>query len=468
MIKGSCPFPAIGWERAAFALFGNPNHSSDLLHKDNLLPPPAKRGIMRNEFRQPDEQNMRQLLHQHPEDLPGLILRLAWLQGLSREEIVALKWAQVDFQERSLFLEDRTVPLEEETAGCLAARFENGGAVSPYVVISDKFREPLRSESVSRIARNALTAGGLPQLQLKDLRRDYFFRQLEQHDWPYAVRVSGLSVSTFQACFAGDTPHKKRSTQAGQQFDEFRLWQVLQKEDSSAAGIALWMSWQMGVQGKELVNLTWDQVDLERGLLHLPERDMLLTNAVRRLLEKVQKVRSPGEDPHVLLSPQSRRPMDLARLSKVVQTALIRGGLENITLRDIRAAGGQREDDQTLLEWTRAHGSITRRDVMALLNLSDTAAYLRLRRLVGRRELEQVGKKYYLPGTVVPEEKQWEVISAYLQEAGFAYCQDVAELLHVGKRKTAGILRRMVRDGQLLQFEKRYYLAKQPGQKQIQ
>ena len=389
------------------------------------MPPPAKRGIMRNEFRQPDEQNMRQLLHQHPEDLPGLILRLAWLQGLSREEIVALKWAQVDFQERSLFLEDRTVPLEEETAGCLAARFENGGA-------------------------------------------DYFFRQLEQHDWPYAVRVSGLSVSTFQACFAGDTPHKKRSTQAGQQFDEFRLWQVLQKEDSSAAGIALWMSWQMGVQGKELVNLTWDQVDLERGLLHLPERDMLLTNAVRRLLEKVQKVRSPGEDPHVLLSPQSRRPMDLARLSKVVQTALIRGGLENITLRDIRAAGGQREDDQTLLEWTRAHGSITRRDVMALLNLSDTAAYLRLRRLVGRRELEQVGKKYYLPGTVVPEEKQWEVISAYLQEAGFAYCQDVAELLHVGKRKTAGILRRMVRDGQLLQFEKRYYLAKQPGQKQIQ
>ena len=350
MIKGSCPFPAIGWERAAFALSGNPNHSSDLLHKDNLLPPPAKRGIMRNEFRQPDEQNMRQLLHQHPEDLPGLILRLAWLQGLSREEIVALKWAQVDFQERSLFLEDRTVPLEEETAGCLAARFENGGAVSPYVVISDKFREPLRPESVSRIARNALTAGGLPQLQLKDLRRDYFFRQLEQHDWPYAVRVSGLSVSTFQACFAGDTPHKKRSTQAGQQFDEFRLWQVLQKEDSSAAGIALWMSWQMGVQGKELVNLTWDQVDLERGLLHLPERDMLLTNAVRRLLEKVQKVRSPGEDPHVLLSPQSRRPMDLARLSKVVQTALIRGGLENITLRDIRAAGGQREDDQTLLE----------------------------------------------------------------------------------------------------------------------
>ena len=110
----------------------------------------------------------------------------------------------------------------------------------------------------------------------------------------------------------------------------------------------------------------------------------------------------------------------------------------------------------------------TIRDAMMLLNLSDTAAYLRLHRLTERQELEQVGKKYYIPGTVVPEEKQWEVVSAYLREAGFAYCQDIAELLHVSKRKTAGVLRRMVKDGRLLQFDKRYYLAKQPEQKQVQ
>ena len=149
--------------------------------------------------------------------------------------------------------------------------------------------------------------------------------------------------------------------------------------------------------------------------------------------------------------------MDLARLSKLVQTALIRGGLEHTTLRDIRSAGERREDDRTLLEWTRARGSITRRDVMDLLDLSDTAAYFRLHRLAERRELEQVGRKYDLPGTVVPEEKQWEVISGYLREAGFAYCQDIAELLHISRRKTAGVLRRMVWDGRLLQFEKRYY-----------
>ena len=94
------------------------------------MPPPAKRGIMRNEFRQPDEQNMRQLLHQHPEDLPGLILRLAWLQGLSREEIVALKWAQVDFRRGVCFwrtgrsrwrkrLPDASLPASKMAARCL-------------------------------------------------------------------------------------------------------------------------------------------------------------------------------------------------------------------------------------------------------------------------------------------------------------------------------------------------------------
>lgn len=168
---------------------------------------------MGNGARRPDELNMRQLLGRHREDLPGLILRLAWLQGLSREEIVSLKWAQVDFQEGSLFLEDRTVPLEEETAACLTARQEHEEADSPYVVVSDKFHRPMRPESVSRIARNTLNEEGMPGVQLKDLRRDYFLRQLERHDWTYAVRVSGLSVSTFQACFPGvlcrgDAPQK--------------------------------------------------------------------------------------------------------------------------------------------------------------------------------------------------------------------------------------------------------------------
>ena len=183
----------------------------------------------------------------------------------------------------------------------------------------------------------------MPGVQLKDLRRDYFLRQLERHDWTYAVRVSGLSVSTFQACFAGEMPHKKRPVQAERQFDEFRLWQILQREDCSTVGLALWMSWKLGMQAREIVALTWSQVDLDWGVIHLPDRDLMLGITLRRLLRTAQNRRRKGDDPHVLLAPNSRRPIDQPRLSKLVRTALIRGGLEQVTLRDIRAAGERRD-----------------------------------------------------------------------------------------------------------------------------
>ena len=73
-------------------------------------------------------------------------------------------------------------------------------------------------------------------------------------------------------------------------------------------GLALWMSWQMGVQGKDLAALTWDQVDLEAGVLRLPEGDVPLTNAVRRLLEKARQARAPGDDPTCCCRPSPGGP----------------------------------------------------------------------------------------------------------------------------------------------------------------
>ena len=96
----------------------------------------------------------------------------------------------------------------------------------------------------------------------------------------------------------------------------------------------------MGVSATDLAALTWGPGGLRRRRAAAARREVPLTNAVRRLLERARSARAPGDDPHVLLSPRSRRSMDLARLSRLVQTALIRGGLEDVTLRDIRAAGG--------------------------------------------------------------------------------------------------------------------------------
>ena len=94
----------------------------------------------------------------------------------------------------------------------------------------------------------------------------------------------------------------------------------------------------------------------------------------------------------------------------------------------------------------------------ALLGVSKTAAYGRLHRLTEQRKLVRIGAKYYLPGSVVPPERHWETIRAYLTQAGFAYRQDIVQLLHIRPKQCTLLLRRLVERGDLLQRGQRYYL----------
>ena len=58
---------------------------------------------------------MAQLLAEQTQTAAGLILRLAWRQGLTREEIQRLTWDDVSFPDHQLCLPDRAVPLDRET-----------------------------------------------------------------------------------------------------------------------------------------------------------------------------------------------------------------------------------------------------------------------------------------------------------------------------------------------------------------
>lgn len=410
----------------------------------------------------PDEAAMRRALAREQDTPAGLILHLAWLQGLTREEISGLQWEQVALQDGELRLSDRTVPLTAETRECLRQRRERCGTQSPYVVTSDRRHTRMPPESVSRLARQALDRAGLTAVSLKDLRHDFVLRTMETHDWPYVVRVSGMTVSTLQARYARTPQPETASLNLGQtdkaEIDEFKLWKLLQTEGNTPAGLALWLTWQMGLQAQEILALTWPQVDFAAGEVRLPDRAVPLTNAVRRLLQLELRGRQPEDDPHVLLTPNSRRPMDLPRLSRLVRTVLIRGGMENVTLRDLRRDESRQSEDTIILTQAAERGCLSRSQVMELLDLSRSAAYNRLRSLTERGKLVLVGEKYYPAGTVVPPERQGEAIRQYLLENGSAYRQDIAGLLHIGQRQCAAVLRRMVQNGELRQEKQRYLL----------
>ena len=129
----------------------------------------------------PDLEAMRRILEQTGPE--GIVLRLAWQAGLTREEISALTWEQVSFLDNRLELPDRMIPLEADLRAALWRLYENHHALSPRVALSSRGKRLLAPESISRLARLALDREGQTQVRLMDLRHDWILRQLESKSW---------------------------------------------------------------------------------------------------------------------------------------------------------------------------------------------------------------------------------------------------------------------------------------------
>lgn len=411
----------------------------------------------------PDEGAMDRALRKNFDNAAGVILRLAWQAGLLRDEIQRLTWAQIDFLDQQIVLPDRTVPISEELANWLAELRSSRNRRSEVVLLSDRDQKPLTPQSISRLARTALDKEGQTDIRLIDLRHDFILRQLEDHDWQYVSRITGVEAAALNVHFGAYLKEKKVSTRIRRdepaQIDEFALWKLLQAERTTPAGVTLWLTWQLGLRLEEIVALTWDQVDLKGERLRLPDREVALTSGVYGILQELAA--AGGTEGYVLTAPRSGRPYDRTRLSKLVRAVLIRGGLDDVTLRDLRLdcdirVGGENQ----VVSYVRRNQSVTRNEVMELLGVSKTTAYNRLKQMVRRGKLTQIGARYYLREAVVPPERQETVILEYLTKEGFAYRQDIARILHIDPRQCRPILQKMVASGQIVQERQRYILKK--------
>ena len=409
----------------------------------------------------PDPAAMERVLEANRENAAGTIVRLAWQAGLLREEIHRLTWDQVDFFSRELRLPDRTVPLSGELADALAALRQQRTGDPAAVVLSDRDQRSLNPQSISRLARGALDAAGETEVRLIDLRHDYIIRQLREHDWQYVSRITGVEAPALRAHFGGYWEAGGPSTRArragDRPLDELALWKLLQTERLTPAGTALWLTWRLGLRLEEIVALRWDQV--EESALRLPDRRVPLSGGAAGLLRDLRAANPLAE--YVLTAPRSGRPYDRARLSKLARTALVNAGLDDLTIRDLRLDCDLRaEGEERVTAYLRARGSITRNQAAELLGIPPAAAYRRLKRLVRRGKLTQVGTRYYLPAAVVPPERQPEVIRAYLAREGFAYRQDIARILQIDPSQCRPILRRMLAAGDIVQQRQRYFLKR--------
>lgn len=417
---------------------------------------------MARSFKRPDEAAMQRVFARTSGGAAEVVLRLAWLQGLHRAEITALRWDQVDFAGRALLLPDRTIPLDPSAEACLRAWYVRCAGNPECVAVSDRDQTPMRPESVSRLARQALNSEGLA-LSLLDLRRGFILRQIEAHGWSYAAQVSGVAAAALREEFlprlraANTLPEAPK---VGRDEREYLLWRIIQQEGSSPAGLALWMGWQLRMQPGEIAGLTWDQVDFARNLLRLPGGEVSMGSRLRRMLSETLARRKDPAEERVFTSPATGRPMERAQLTAAARTALLRGGLEGVSLRDLCAEGRRADHSRMLAEQAAAQGWLERGDVMRLLGVSRTAARQQLLRLREAGVLVRVGERYYPAGAVTPPEEQLAVIQTYLREHGSGRRQDFLRLLNVSPAQGTQILRRLTARGELILTGRRYTLPK--------
>lgn len=399
---------------------------------------------------------MQSLLPENELSLYAVVVRLAWQLGLTRGEIHSLEWEQVDFTASEVHLRDRTVPMEPEIQvflqRLLTARPWNTGPV----VLTDRSGVRPAEQHISYVCRKALDRVGQFQVRLLDLRYDFILRQLEVHDWQYVSRISGLDPLTLQLHLGQKPPG--HSSKSPARVDPEKIQRVLDAEGLSACGAAIRLVWQLGLSNEELINLDWDMIS--GSTVTLPDRSLSIPRDLRPWLAALRQ--QNGACGPVLISDRARRPMQNAQISRSVRAALIRGGCDDLSLRDLRRDCEIRRDCETpVLEYLKSHPRIVRSEAAELLGISPAQANACLRQMTERGTVARAGHSYYLPGAVVAPEQQRDTVLAYLSAHPGCRRGELTKLLGLEARQCLTVLDNLVRAGDIARVGTKYFL---PGQ----
>lgn len=416
---------------------------------------------MQNEnFKRIDEQAMWALLGKYPNDLTGLILRLAWLQGLMRNEIADLIWEQVDFERNCICLPSREVPMDEHMHLFLRSWYGMYGAESNYVVFSEAGRSKALGghcvpETISALASKALREHGMKGITLKTLRYDFVARMLEEHEWPYVLSISGYTVTTSRRYSLSTKKGKGTPQERTDESLEEKVQAVLKREGASLEGLVLQLSLQ-GLTYAEIIALTWEQVDIEARCVRLPNRTIPLQQPLCDALSAYGEER---EGEHVFLTPRAKKLWREERLSVQMRNFLVRNGLEGSTVAQLKLALKDGSEKALLLEHARRIGGIDSIEASKLLGVVRSRTTQLINEMINEGKLVRLGSKAYPADTAIHPGNREEGIIKYLKEHGPATHMEIVDLLHAGKRATLDLLTAMVKAGKLRKAGKGLYAA---------
>jgi len=425
------------------------------------------------EFNRPDESALLRVLEQNTGKAVELIIRLAWQAGLSRPQIVDLTWDQISLETAEIHFPTHTIPIHPDLLHCLQFhRARPSSHNSQYVMLTDARRNHMHSVVISRLTSQALSVEPtLQNISLKDLRDDFVIRSLLEKGRTYTMRVTGMASNTLYVSFnqflsPSQFTGKNNSTSPSTPIDRDRLQQILNNEGFSAAGIALWLIWKQSMPVQEIAKLTWNQVDFKANtIIRASGKYRNMDSTVSKLLKELYDSRTPDMDPHVLLTPKAKTPFHSDRLSVVVRTALIRGGLESVHAASLANLKNTEDNEDIVLHYLQENPFITYKQVLSECHVTPCIAQDLLRRLLDQKKLVRVGARYYLPGTVVPPEEHYAKIRAYLEENGSSTASEISKILGTERRACSWILHKAVQQGKLILKNKTYMLPENQNQR---
>ena len=370
-----------------------------------------KKEMNKKEIARPNEEAMLRLLAKYVNRVEEIIFRLAWQAGLTRQEILDLKWDEVDLEENIIRLPRRSIPMVDELRRCLDTRrvliADNQRACSsPYVILTDSQLKHPTKVHLSRLVAAALEEEELLRdLRLDNFRNDFIIRTLQNNPKTYAMEIAGINRVSINATFADYLPDEETKEKNQRKYyepiDEQRLQALIQAEGFSEVAITLQLSWELGLSLLEIVSLAWKQIDFEKNELRIEGNVYLLSDTLIRMLQKSFSSSIPSEDTHILLTPRSKQPFDKDRLSKVVRNALVRGGLEDLRLSRLSHISQKKARIEKIYSYIKEHGFINNKQAADLWGVSFMIAHNNLIGMVAQGLLVQKGKSrgvtYYLP-----------------------------------------------------------------------
>lgn len=414
-------------------------------------------------YHRPDREQLETTLRKEKYRMVAVIIRLAWQLGLLRQEIHQLTWEQIDFASSLVRLPDREIPMSLEMQVYLQGLQMERRKMSGPVVLSDRDRRPPAEQHMSLVVRQLMQEIGQESVRLLDLRYDYIDQQLQKYSWEYVSQVAGMDLRSLQLHFSKPDNSATEPESDDTNIDGQKLWKIIEREGYGVVAVALRLAWQLGLSQSVMHTLRWDMVDWNHKTLNLEREQRTISEDMLSFLRELED-RNRQWSEYILISDRAHKAVDQAHLSRMVRASLVRGGCAGVSLVDLRKDWEmQSKWAAPIVTYLEHHGRMTRRDIISLLNLSDSQAKRVMHWMMDRGLVVMSGRSYYLTGTIVPPEQQEAVVLAYLANHPGAKCGELGNLLGLTQKHCLTVLQNFLERGIIERKNNRYY----PSQKTL-